>query len=91
MGANDPIKRLFGVISRVQVRETFSDRTFWLLLLDFLGLESVKDTGNLVQEASLSLWANFRQRALDIAMLEINNKTDVKIEVESIERAKHLR
>jgi len=46
---------------------------------------------NVVQEAALALWANFRQRALDIAILEINNKTDVKIEVGSIERAKHRR
>jgi plasmid replication initiation protein len=57
-----------------------------------LGLESVKDAeGNVIQEAPLSLWANFRQRALDIAILEINKKTDVKIEVGSIERAKHRR
>ncbi len=45
----------------------------------------------MVQEAPLSLWANFRQRALDVAIQEINNKTDVKIEVESIQRAKHRR
>jgi hypothetical protein len=33
-----------------------------------LGLESVTDAeGNIVQEAPLSLWANFRQRALDVA------------------------
>jgi plasmid replication initiation protein len=57
-----------------------------------LGLESAKDAeGNVVQEAPLSLWANFRQRSLDVAILEINNKTDLKIEVESIERAKHRR
>jgi plasmid replication initiation protein len=44
-----------------------------------LGLESVKDAeGNVVQEAPLSLWANFRQRALDVAILEINKKTDIK-------------
>src|SRR6202140_2496075 len=31
-----------------------------------LGLESVKDAeGNVLQETPLSLWANFRQRALD--------------------------
>jgi Initiator Replication protein len=57
-----------------------------------LGLELVKDAaGNTIQEAPLPVWANFRQRALDIAILEINNKTDVKIEVESIQRAKHRR
>ena len=55
-----------------------------------LGLESIEDAaGNLIQEAPLPVWANFRQRALDIAILEINNKTDVKIEIESIQRAKH--
>jgi integrase/recombinase XerD len=32
-----------------------------------LGLESVKDAeGNVIQEAPLSFWANFRQRALDV-------------------------
>ena len=57
-----------------------------------LGLESVKDAdGNLIREAPLSLWANFRQRALDLAIGEINKKTDLNIELESIERAKHRR
>jgi plasmid replication initiation protein len=61
-------------------------------LRKLLGLGSVKDAeGNVVQEAPLSLWANFRQRALDVAILEINKKTDIKISVESIERAKHRR
>jgi plasmid replication initiation protein len=57
-----------------------------------LGLESVKDTeGNVIQEAPLPVWANFQQRALDVAILEINNKTELKIEIELIERAKHRR
>jgi plasmid replication initiation protein len=57
-----------------------------------LGLESVKDTeGNVIQEPPLLLWANFKQRSLDVAILEINNKTDLKIEVGSIERAKYRR
>ena len=31
-----------------------------------LGLESVKDeAGNVIREAPLAVWANFRQRALD--------------------------
>lgn len=52
-----------------------------------LGLESVKDgEGNIIQEPPLSLWANFRQRALDVAILEINKKTDLKIAIESLER-----
>jgi hypothetical protein len=37
-----------------------------------LGLESVKDAeGNVIQEPPLPIWANFRQRALDTAILEI--------------------
>jgi hypothetical protein len=52
-----------------------------------LGLESIKDAeGNVIQEAPLPVWANFRQRALDVAILEINKKTDIKISVESIGR-----
>ncbi len=61
-------------------------------LRKLLGLESVKDAeGSVIQEPPLPVWANFRQRALDVAILEINNKTDIKISVESIERAKHRR
>ena len=57
-----------------------------------LGLDSVKDAeGNIIQEAPLSLWANFRQRALDPAILAVNNKTDLKIVIESLERSKHRR
>jgi len=57
-----------------------------------LGLESVKDAeGNVIQEAPLPIWANFRQRALDVAILEINKKTDINIEIESLERSKHRR
>ena len=40
-----------------------------------LGLESAKDAeGNVIQEAPLPVWANFRQRALDIAVVEITKK-----------------
>jgi hypothetical protein len=57
-----------------------------------LGLESVKDAdGNVVQEAPLQVWANFRQRGLDVAIAEINRKTDLRIEIESLEQAKHRR
>jgi plasmid replication initiation protein len=56
------------------------------------GLESVKDgDGNVIKEAPLPVWANFRQRALDVAIAEINKKTDLKLEIESLERAKHRR
>jgi hypothetical protein len=57
-----------------------------------LGLESVKDAeGNVIHEAPMPVWANFRQRALDVAILEINAKTDLKIKLVSIERSKHRR
>jgi plasmid replication initiation protein len=57
-----------------------------------LGLESVKDPdGNVIQGAPLSVWANFRQRALDIAISEINKKTDLSVALESLERSKHRR
>jgi hypothetical protein len=56
------------------------------------GLEPVKDTGGkVIQEAPLPIWANFQQRALDVAIAQINAKTDLKIKVASIERSKHRR
>jgi plasmid replication initiation protein len=39
----------------------------------------------------LSVWANLRQRALDVAIAEINAKTDLNITVESLERSLHGR
>jgi hypothetical protein len=55
-----------------------------------LGLESVKDAaGNIIQQPPLPIWANFRQRALDIGISEINEKTDLNISLESLERSKH--
>ena len=57
-----------------------------------LGLESVKDAdGNIIREAPLAVWANFRQRALDVAIAEINAKTDLNIALESLERSGHWR
>jgi plasmid replication initiation protein len=56
------------------------------------GLESIKDAeGNVIKEAPLPIWANFQQRALDVAILEINTKTDLKIKLASLERSKHRR
>jgi plasmid replication initiation protein len=56
------------------------------------GLESVKDAeGNVIKETPLPIWANFQQRALDVAILEVNRKTDLKIKLASIERSKHRR
>ncbi len=35
--------------------------------------------GNVIEEARCLVWANFQRRALDVAILEINVKTDLKI------------
>jgi plasmid replication initiation protein len=52
-----------------------------------LGVESVKDaTGKVIWEAPLSYWGNFRQRALNTAIAEINSKSDLHVEIESLER-----
>jgi plasmid replication initiation protein len=57
-----------------------------------LGLEPIKDPdGNVIKEAPLPVWANFQQRALDVAILEVNTKTDLKIKLASTERSKHRR
>jgi len=56
------------------------------------GLESIKDAeGNVIKEAPLTVWANFQQRALAIAIAEVNAKTDLKIKLASVERSKHRR
>jgi plasmid replication initiation protein len=39
----------------------------------------------------LPVWANLRQRALNIAIAEINRKTDLNIAIESLKRSKHRR
>jgi plasmid replication initiation protein len=55
-------------------------------------LDPVKDAGgNVIREARLAPWANFRQRALDTAIREINAKTDLHIQLESLERSRHGR
>ena len=57
-----------------------------------LGLESVRDAaGNIIREAPLAVWANFRQRALNTAIREINAKTDLHIQLKSLERSRHGR
>ena len=53
-------------------------------------LESVTDAaGKVIREAPLPVWANFRQRALDTAFAKINKKTDLRIELEGMERLSH--
>jgi hypothetical protein len=58
-----------------------------------LGLESIKDRGrkNHPGGALAALGSNFRQRALDTAIAEINEKTDTNISLESLGRSKHRR
>jgi plasmid replication initiation protein len=57
-----------------------------------LGLESIKNpVGNVIKEAPLPVWANFQQRALAVAILEITTKTNLKIKLASTERSKHRR
>jgi plasmid replication initiation protein len=61
-------------------------------LRSVFGLEPVKDAdGNVIKEAPLPIWANFQQRALGVALAEVNSKTDLKIKLASIERSKHRR
>jgi hypothetical protein len=43
------------------------------------------------KEALLQIWANYRQRALDTAIAELNAKTNLAMEIESILRPKHRR
>jgi len=45
--------------------------------------------GKVVKETALPLWANFRQRVLDVAIAEINKTTDLNLEIESSERSGH--
>ena len=57
-----------------------------------LGLEPVRDVaGKIIKEAPLPVWANLRQRALDLAIAQINQKTDLNITLESLERSAHRR
>jgi hypothetical protein len=52
-------------------------------LRKILGLEEIKDnSGRVVQEAPLELWANVKQRALDQALKEINKHSDIQLELE---------
>jgi len=57
-----------------------------------LGLDSVKGAdGSVIREAPLAAWANFRQRALNLAIAETNKKTDLNITLRSLEQAEHSR
>jgi hypothetical protein len=61
-------------------------------LRKLLGLDGLKDAeGTPSGNGPCRSWANFRQRALDSAIAEINAKTDLEIAIESIDRSKHWR
>jgi plasmid replication initiation protein len=52
-------------------------------LRKILGLEEITDnSGKVVQQAPLELWANLKQRALDVALKEINKHSDIQLELE---------
>jgi Initiator Replication protein len=56
-------------------------------LRKILGLEDIKDnSGRVVQDAPLELWANVKQRALDHALKEINKQSDIQLEIEFVGR-----
>jgi hypothetical protein len=56
-------------------------------LRKILGLEDIKDnSGRVVQDAPLELWANVKQRALDHALREINKQSDIQLELEFVGR-----
>jgi len=56
-------------------------------LRKILGLEDVKDnSGRVVLDAPLELWANVKQRALDPALKEINKQSDIELKVEFVGR-----
>ena len=74
-----PVREGSETISLEELRRVFS-------------LESIEDPeGNVIREAPLPVWANFQQRAIDVAILEINTKTDLKIKLAATERSKHRR
>jgi plasmid replication initiation protein len=56
-------------------------------LRKILGLDEITDnSGKVVQQAPLELWANLKQRALDVALKEINKESDIKLELEFVGR-----
>jgi hypothetical protein len=67
-------------------------RVSFATLRKILGLEDVKDnSGRVVQEAPLELWANVKQRALDVALKEINKESDIRLELEFTGRGSYRR
>ena len=59
-------------------------------LRKILGLEDIKDnSGRVVQDAPVEIWANLKQRALDVALKEINKESDIQLELEFTGRGTH--
>ena len=42
-------------------------------------------------ESAFNAWANFRQRALNVAIAEINAKTDLNVALKALEKAEYGR
>ena len=93
--ANTKIRSKYALRLYSWAKKHVKDGTASISLEDLRGildLQSVKDAeGNVIHEAPLPVWANFRQRALDVGILKINANTDLKIKLVSIERSKHRR
>jgi plasmid replication initiation protein len=57
-----------------------------------LGVDEVKDAhGNVISEKCLVHWPNLKQRAIDRALHEINQKTDLAIRLVAVGQAKYRR
>jgi plasmid replication initiation protein len=57
-----------------------------------LGVDEVRDAqGNIMSEKCLVHWPNLKQRAIDRALHEINDKTDLSIRLVAVGQAKYRR
>jgi plasmid replication initiation protein len=57
-----------------------------------LGVDEVRDPqGNVISEKCLVHWPNLKQRAIDRALYEINEKTDLGIKLVAVGQAKYRR
>jgi plasmid replication initiation protein len=57
-----------------------------------LGVDEVRDAqGNVISEKCLVHWPNLKQRAIDRALFEINEKTDLGIRLVAVGQAKYRR
>jgi Initiator Replication protein len=61
-------------------------------LRQVLGVDEVRDAqGNIISEKCLVHWPNLKQRAIDRALQEINEKTDLSIRLLAVGQAKYRR